>query len=117
MSTRVSAESNLLLTASAPKRLYALLGAIIVATALPGCAIFPKSSNPTADKMITSDVESRFAQDAELEAPNSLNVQTVNGVVYLNGMVRTGLQREDAETVALEAHNVAEVVNSISVIR
>jgi hypothetical protein len=58
-----TAENNLLLTPIAPKRLYALLSANIIATALPGCAIFPKSSNPTADKMITSDVESRFAQD------------------------------------------------------
>jgi osmotically-inducible protein OsmY len=53
---------------------------------------------------ITTEVETRFGQNAELEVPNQLNVQTINRVVYLSGLVATGLQRRDAELVADQAH-------------
>jgi osmotically-inducible protein OsmY len=96
------------------KGLYALIGASILASALQGCAIFPKSSNPTADESITSDVQSRLAQHAEFVTPE-FDVQTLNGVVYLNGEVYTGLQRRDAEAIALQANNVVGVVNNIGV--
>jgi osmotically-inducible protein OsmY len=57
----------------------------------------------------------RFAN--VLEAPNQLNVQTINRVVYLNGLVATGLQRWDAESVASQVQGVDKVVNSIGVAR
>jgi osmotically-inducible protein OsmY len=77
--------------------------------------MFPQSSNPAADQKITADVETRFGQNAALEAPNLLNAQTINRVVYLNGLVSTGLQRTEAESVANQAQGVEEVVNSIGV--
>jgi osmotically-inducible protein OsmY len=40
-------------------------------------------------------------------------VQTLNHVVYLNGVVDTDLERQMAESVAHEAEGVAKVVNSI----
>jgi osmotically-inducible protein OsmY len=40
-------------------------------------------------------------------------VQTLNHVVYLTGLVDTDLERQMAESVALEAKGVAKVVNSI----
>jgi osmotically-inducible protein OsmY len=79
--------------------------------------MFPQSTNPTADRVITSDVETKFAQDAVLEAPNQLNVQTINRVVYLDGLVSTGLQRRDAEFAASQVQGVDKVVSSISVAR
>ena len=115
MSTFTSAENGSVHTRGSSKDLYALVGAFIVAGVLSGCAVFPKSFNGGADKLVTADVQSRFAEHAELQAPNLLYVQTVNGVVYLSGTVSTDLQRRNAETVALEARNVARVVNSISV--
>jgi hypothetical protein len=115
MSTLTSPENSSVHTAGAPKRLYALIGACILAGALPGCAVFPKSSDPTADASITTDVRSRLAQDDELIAP--LKVQTVNGVVYLNGKAYTGLQRRNAEDIALQANNVVKVVNDIEIVR
>ena len=114
MSTFKSTETSLR-SARSPKLFYPLIGAFIVAGALSGCAVLPKSSNPSADKSITADVQSRFAQRAELQAPNLLRVQTLDGVVYLSGTVRTGLQRRDAEAAARQARNVARVVNSITV--
>jgi BON domain len=99
------------------KKILGFVAALTVAAALPGCALFPRSANPSVDRAITADVETRFGQNAVLEAPNQLNVQTINRVVYLNGLVATGLQRWDAESVAGQAQGVDKVVNSIGVVR
>jgi BON domain len=96
-------------------RLRALVTAVILAAALPGCAAFPRSSDPAVDQKITADVEARFRQHPEVEAPDLIGVQTINRVVYLSGTVSAGLQREDAESIANQAPGVTKVVNSISV--
>jgi len=97
------------------KKIHALL-ALTVAAALPGCAVFPQSSNAVVDQKITADVETRFGQNAELEGPNLLNVQTINRVVYLNGLVSSGLQRRDAELMVNQVQGVDKVVNSVAVV-
>jgi hypothetical protein len=97
------------------KKILAFVAALTVAAGLPGCAVFPQSSNAAVDQKITADVETRFGQNAALEAPNLLNVQTINRVVYLNGLVSTGLQRRDAELVANQVQGVDKVVDSIAV--
>jgi hypothetical protein len=102
-------------TKAGTKKIHALVAALIVAAALPGCAAFPQSSDPAVDKKITADVEARFKQHPELEAPDQIDVQTINRVVYLNGTVSAGLQRDYAESVASRAPGVTKVVNSISV--
>jgi hypothetical protein len=94
----------------------AFIATLLLASAMSGCAVFPHSSNPPVDQRITADVQTRFEQHAELEAPNLLRVQTINRIVYLNGTVSTGVQRADAESVANEAVGVAKVVNSIAVV-
>ena len=100
---------------SSTNRLRALVTAVILAAALPGCAAFPRSSDPAVDQKITAAVEARFRQHRELEAPDLIGVQTINRVVYLSGTVSAGLQREYAESVANRAPGVTKVVNSISV--
>jgi hypothetical protein len=102
-------------TKAGTKKIHALVAALIVAAALPGCAAFPQSSNPTVDQRITADVEARFKQHAELEAPDLIDVQTINRVVYLNGTVSAGLQREYAESIAKQVPGVKEVIDSVSV--
>ena len=97
------------------KKILAFFAALTVAAALPGCAVFPQSSNAAVDQKLTADVEARFGKNAELEAPNLLNVQTINRVVYLNGLVSTGLQSRDAELAANQVQGVDKVVNSIAV--
>ena len=92
------------------------VASLAVAAVLPGCAVFPRSSNPAVDKNITADIEAKFGQHVELEAPNQLNVQTINRVVYLNGLVSTGLQRTDAESMANQVQGVDKVVDSIAVV-
>jgi hypothetical protein len=102
-------------TKAGTKKIHALVAAFILAAALPGCAAFPQSSDPAVDQKITADVEARFRQHPELEAPDLIDVQTINRVVYLNGTVSTGLQRAYAQSVATRAPGVTKVVNSISV--
>jgi osmotically-inducible protein OsmY len=50
-----------------------------------------------------------------LGAPNSIQVQTLDHVVYLNGLVSTGMDSQTAESVALEVPDVSRVVNSVAV--
>jgi len=100
---------------SSTKRHRALVAALVLAAASPGCAAFPQSSDAAVDQKITADVEARFRQHPELEAPDLIDVRTINRVVYLNGTVSVGLQREYAESVASRAPGVKKVVDSISV--
>jgi hypothetical protein len=98
------------------KRAGAFVAALTLA-ALSGCAAFPHSSDAPVDQRITDDVEKRFGQYPELEAPNLIGIQTINAVVYLHGTVATGLQRADAESVAHEVVGVEKVINSIAIAR
>src|ERR1017187_10661761 len=100
---------------SRPERLYALAFAFILMGALRGCAAYRKCGfgDCPGDAKITSDVRTLLKQHPALEPANILRVQTLDHVVYLNGLVDTELEREMAESVALEAKGVAQVVNSI----
>jgi len=48
-----------------------------------------------------------------LGPPRTIRAQSVDGVVYLHGMVDTGREKWTAEAVASQAPNVARVVNLI----
>ncbi|MGO8855829.1 MAG: BON domain-containing protein [Steroidobacteraceae bacterium] len=89
--------------------------AIILAGALSGCAAYMKCGfdGCPGDAEITANVRALFSQHPVLEPPNLLNVQTLDHVVYLYGLVDTDFEREIAESVALQAPGVASVVNSI----
>jgi len=51
----------------------------------------------------------------DLGPPGSIRVQTLDRVVYLNGLVDVGLQKGTAESAALQVPGVAQVVDSIAV--
>jgi osmotically-inducible protein OsmY len=65
------------------------------------------------DAAITAEVKTLFGRHPVLEAPNLLSVQTLDGVVYLGGIVDTDFERQIAASVATEAQGVVRVVNSI----
>jgi len=48
-----------------------------------------------------------------LQPPNLIQVQTLDHVVYLSGLVDTDFQQQMAQSVALQAPGVSRVVNSI----
>ena len=56
-----------------------------------------------------------WAQHPELEGSDQLYVKTIDHVVYLTGIVDSGLQREAAASVAREASGVTRIVDNISI--
>jgi osmotically-inducible protein OsmY len=90
-----------------PKSLYALTGVLILAGVLPGCATYRPG-----DAKITANVQARLDQHPEL---GSISVRTQDNVVYLNGMVSTGLQRNIAESVAYQADDGVKVQNLVAI--
>lgn len=99
------------------KRACALALAACIACALSACAPFEKCgfAGCPGDAQITADVRALFDRHPELGPPALLSVKTLDGVVYLGGVVNTDLVREAAESIALQAHGVKKVVNSLGV--
>jgi len=90
---------------------------IIALNALAGCAALRKCGfgECPADAAITTAVETRLSRYPALEPPNLLRVQTHDHIVYLYGLVDTALEREIAESAAVETPGVKKVVNSIGI--
>ena len=95
--------------------LYTFALAVTLTAVLPGCATYEKCGleGCPGDAKITTDVQAQLAQHDEI-GPR-VHVQTLNGVVYLNGSVGEGLQRTTAESVAGQTPGVAKVVDDIYV--
>jgi hyperosmotically inducible protein len=98
------------------EQLYALAFAFTLTGVLPGCATYEKCGleGCAGDAKITANVQARLAQHPEI---GRIEVQTLNGVVYLNGVVGQGLQRETAESTARNTPGVTKVVDNIGVSR
>jgi osmotically-inducible protein OsmY len=99
------------------RKLCGLASGFVLTGVLAGCATYDKCGfeGCPGDAKVTENVQTLFESHPELGPPNSIQVQTLNHVVYLNGMVGEGLQSSEAESVALGAPGVTRVVNSISV--
>jgi len=91
------------------RKIYGLTPAIILVGSIAGCATAP------GDAEETTNVRAQLSEHAELGPPNSIEVRTVNHVVYLNGIVSQGLQSSEAEAVAQSTPGVSKVVNSLAV--
>jgi osmotically-inducible protein OsmY len=87
---------------------------LVVAGVLSGCATFEKCGfkGCPGDGQITTEVKALFDKHPELGT--SIDVQTLDHVVYLYGLVDSPLGSEIAESVALEAPGVTRVVSSIA---
>lgn len=99
------------------KRFELVAAALIFVGGLAGCASFrPCESDVCADDAkITAAVETRFDRYPELEPPNIIDVQTINHVVYLHGLVDTSLEISIAESVAGDTPGVARVVDMLAI--
>ena len=92
--------------------------AIVWLAVLLGCAVYKTYekcgfAGCPDDQRITRDVQALLNQHPALEPPNLIAVQTLDHVVYLNGLVDTDLERQLVESVAARAKGVTRVVNSI----
>jgi osmotically-inducible protein OsmY len=85
--------------------------------ALSGCALYNTYEKCgfrgcPGDAKITAEVVLQLNRCSFIE-PNAVNVQTMDHVVYLNGLVRSSLEISAAESIAGQVPGVARVVNSI----
>ena len=96
------------------QNISALIGGLILISALSGCATFEKCGfkGCPGDAQITAEVQALFDKHPDLGT--SINVQTRDHVVYLYGLVDNPLESAVAESVALEAPGVTRVVSSIA---
>ena len=68
--------------------------------------------NCVSDRDITHNIELEIRGHAELTGW-TINVQTIDGLVYLHGLVDTSPQRDLIESIARETRGVKGVQNSI----
>ncbi len=99
------------------QRFEALTAALIFMGGLASCAAFGTCGSDACadDAKITAAVEARFDRHPELEPPNTIDVQTLNQVVYLHGLVDTSLEISIAESVARNTPGVARVVDMLAI--
>ncbi|HEY0179998.1 MAG TPA: BON domain-containing protein [Dokdonella sp.] len=90
--------------------LAALLGVAACATA-PACT----QASCADDARITAEVRDEIADRPALNGTDSIGVQTIDGIVYLHGIVDTDNERELAESLARRVRGVRSVVGSITV--
>ena len=88
---------------------------VLMVGGVAGCATYEKCgiSGCPGDAQITANVEALFNRNPPLGPPNELSVQTLDRVVYLNGVADTPFELRLAESVAGEAAGVKRVVNNI----
>jgi hypothetical protein len=109
----------LLPSRGARRALSAWVSVFFLTGALSGCALYNTYEKCgfrgcPGDAKITADVVLQLNRCSFLE-PNAISVQTMDHVVYLNGVVRSGLEIGTAESIADQVPGVARVVNSIAV--
>jgi len=98
------------------KPIYVVALTSILTASLYGCADFrPGATQATADAHITADVEAQLNKMADLGPPGSIEVQTLDHVVYLNGLVDVGLEKRNAVSIAMQVPGVTNVVDGIAV--
>src|ERR1700722_2544645 len=94
---------------------FTLTGTVaLILMGLTGCATYEKCGleGCPGDAKITANVQAAFDHHPDLGPPNSINVETLNHVVYLSGVVSEGNMSETAESAAHEIKGVTRVVNT-----
>jgi osmotically-inducible protein OsmY len=93
------------------------LTGVILTGVLSGCALYSTYDKCgfhgcPGDAKLTADVLSQLSRRSDLE-PNVVRVQTLDHVVYLNGVVSSALEIDAAGSIARAVPGVTDVVNSV----
>jgi osmotically-inducible protein OsmY len=90
---------------------------IMLLGALGGCATYEKCGleGCASDRQISAHVQDLLNAHPELGPPGSISVETLNGVVYLDGLVSGGLEKRSVDSIVRQASGVKRVVNGVSV--
>jgi osmotically-inducible protein OsmY len=101
-----------------PTPRFAFAGILTLAAALGGCATFEKCGSAACrdDAAITANVQAQLNQSPDLGAPYSIRAQTIDHVVYLNGLVDVGVEKRQAAAQVQQVAGVTQVVNDIAVL-
>jgi hypothetical protein len=99
------------------RALCVLAFALSLTLALSACALYDTAAQGSShgspgDAKITAEIRSQFNQHLDLES-NAITVQTLDHVVYLHGLVSSGLEIDKAESIARQVPGVTRVVSSI----
>jgi osmotically-inducible protein OsmY len=90
---------------------------VLFGTLAGGCMEEPArpcdGANCVSDAEITANIKAQISSHAEL-TDWTIDVQTINGIVYLHGAVDTNPQRELVENIARETRGVKGVENAIT---
>ena len=99
---------------NSPRPLHAFACTFIL-SALSGCATLGDCHSDSCrnDARITSEVRTAIDRHPELGDPDSIQIQTSNGVVYLHGEL-DDVARSDVGSLARQVPGVDSVVNSIA---
>ena len=107
---------------NAPKTIPALAAGALLALGLAGCGAFPDSradaepkrtaTRTVSDASITAKVKTSFAADDLVKARN-INVDTVNGVVTLHGVVNSTAEKQRAMDIARRVDGVLSVQDNL----
>jgi osmotically-inducible protein OsmY len=90
---------------------------LFLAVVLTGCTAFSRCGvrECPADARLSAEVRTLLAESPELGTPNSISVQSLHGVVYLQGLVSTPFQIAQAGSLAARVPGVTGVENMLSI--
>ena len=75
---------------------------------------YSESANHSEDSLITANFKAKLLRDPELEG-RMIQVETVDGTVYLNGLVNNKFEAQRAEKIAGEIPGVISVRNNLRI--
>src|SRR5579863_5178881 len=104
---------------STSRLLCASVLVLLLASALPGCAVYDTYEKCgfhgcPGDAQITTEIQSQINQRRDLES-TAITVQTLDRTVYLSGVVSSGLEISDTESIARSVPGVRQVINSMAI--
>jgi hypothetical protein len=99
--------------------LYASIIVLLSPGLLAGCAAERKCGwgGCPGDAQIAANVKTQLNRHSDLLGVSTINVQTLDHVVYLSGEVSDGLMKDTAESIARNVPGVTRVEDSIAVIK
>jgi osmotically-inducible protein OsmY len=102
---RISQRSSLLLS---------VIPMIALALVFGACSTNQSASKQIDDAAITAEVKTKLAADPEVAAHN-IDVDTLNGVVTLSGIVDSAAERDEAAKLARNTDHVKRVANNLQI--
>ncbi|HKA33500.1 MAG TPA: BON domain-containing protein [Candidatus Binatia bacterium] len=88
---------------------------MLVLTTIPGCASGGSLGQKIDDTNITAAVNRKLATAGKGSTVTRIDVDTVGGVVSLNGVVASDQESARAEQLAAQVGGVKRVVNNLQV--